>query len=107
MDICLYYDADLLRAFCRDQRTDSGAGELELQIIRFDPYYYSVIFDGGDGAHNTTRGNDGVARLQIGQHLSLPLLLLLHGHKQQKIENNRDQNVGREESDRVCGRRLK
>src|SRR5580700_6284322 len=82
---CRYTSADLLRTFCRDQRTDSGAGELELQVIRFDSHYYSVIVDGGDGAHNTTRGNDGVARLQLGQHLGLALLLLLHGHKQQKI----------------------
>ncbi|HKD10100.1 MAG TPA: hypothetical protein VKB79_29600 [Bryobacteraceae bacterium] len=102
IDFCLI-ERKLLRTFCWNQRADSGAGELELQVIGFNSYYYSVIFDGGNSTDDAAGSNDLIAGLQFRKHLLLPLLLPLHRHKKKKIKDDRYEDVRREESDRIRG----
>ena len=93
----------LLRAFGGDQRTHGGPRELELQIIRFDSQHYCVTIHGRNGADDSAGSDHIVSALQLVQHLLLPLLLPLHGHKEEKVKNNANQNIRRKKSDRVAG----
>jgi hypothetical protein len=80
---------------------------LQFHVVGFDANHNRILLQSDDRPDNSSRRNDRVPRLKVGEHPLLLLLLALHGKEQKEVHDREHHDQGQRKSNRVGGTRLK